>query len=152
MCGTITEDENVELENIKAGISKMSALNKQIKAIKQDLTMSGTEKADKIRPLQEQKTDVARQALGKEPIYTENSNDLDSLQFYPSRSSLSYNGYTLELTEDMKQEYMKLAYDTYKQYEKQGLYSEEYLDKLESKCKDYAKKTMFQKYRNKLSN
>ena len=32
--GTITEEENAELENIKAGISKLSALNKQIKAIK----------------------------------------------------------------------------------------------------------------------
>lgn len=150
--GTITEDENIELENIKAGISKMSALNKQIKAIKQDLKMSGTEKANKIRPLQEQKVDVARQALGKEPIYTKDANDLDTLQFYPSRSTLNYNGYALELTEDMKQEYMNLAYDTYKQYEKQGLYSKEYLKNLESKCKDYAKKTMFQKYKNKLSN
>ena len=149
--GTITEEENAELENIKAGINKLSALNKQIKAIKQDLTMSGEEKADKIRPLQEQKVDVARQALGKEPIYTENTDNLDSLEFYPSRSTLSYNGLTLELTEEMKQEYEDLAYNLYKKYEKQGLYSDEYLDKIKSKCKETAKKQLMQKYRSRLT-
>lgn len=148
--GTITEKENVELENIKAGISKLSALNKQIKAIKQDLTMSGAEKADAIRPLQEQKTDVARQALGKEPIYTENTDNLEALEFYPSRSTLSYNGLTLNLTEDMKQEYMNTAYTLYKQYKNQGLYSEDYLEKLKNKVKDAAKKSIMQKYKSKL--
>ena len=137
--GTITEEENAELENIKAGINKLSALNKQIKAIKQDLTMSGEEKADKIRPLQEQKVDVARQALGKEPIYTENTDNLDSLEFYPSRSTLSYNGLTLELTEEMKQEYEDLAYNLYKKYEKQGLYSDEYWTKLRANAKKQQK-------------
>ena len=149
--GTITEKEIEELENIKNGISKLSALNKQIKAIKQDLTMSGEEKAKQIRPLQEQKVDVARQSLGKNSIYTENTDELNSLEFYPSRSTLSYNGYTLELTEDMKQEYEDLSYDLYKKYKKQGLYSEEYLDKLKSKCKDVAKKQMMQKYKSKLT-
>lgn len=149
--GTITEKEIEELENIKNGISKLSALNKQIKAIKQDLTMSGEEKAEQIRPLQEQKVDVARQSLGKDSIYTENTDELNSLEFYPSRSTLSYNGYTLELTEDMKQEYEDLSYDLYKKYKKQGLYSEEYLDKLKSKCKDVAKKQMMQKYKSKLT-
>ena len=149
--GTITEKEIEELENIKNGISKLSALNKQIKAIKQDLTMSGEEKAKQIRPLQEQKVDVARQALGKEPIYTENTDNLDSLEFYPSRSTLSYNGLTLELTEEMKQEYEDLAYNLYKKYEKQGLYSDEYLDKIKSKCKETAKKQLMQKYRSRLT-
>ena len=148
--GTITEEENEELENIKAGISKLSALNKQIKAIKQDLTMSGTEKADAIRPLQEQKVDVARQALGKDTIYDENANVLEALEFYPSRSTLSYNGLTLNLTEDMKQEYMDRAYELYNQYLNQGIYSEEYLEKLKVKVKDAAKKEMIQKYRSQL--
>ena len=148
--GTITEEENEELENIKSGISKLSALNKQIKAIKQDLTMSGTEKADAIRPLQEQKTDVARQALGKDTIYTENADELEALEFYPSRSTLSYNGLTLNLTEEMKQEYMNRAYELYNQYVNQGIYNEEYLEKLKSKVKDAAKKEMIQKYRNQL--
>ena len=148
--GTITEEENAELENIKAGISKLSALNKQIKAIKQDLTMSGTEKADAIRPLQEQKTDVARQALGKDTIYTENADELEALEFYPSRSILSYNGLTLNLTEDMKTEYMNRAYELYNQYANQGIYSEEYLEKLKDKVKDAAKKEMIQKYKNQL--
>ena len=149
--GTITSEESKKLETLKQATSDMAALNKQIRAIKQDLTMSGTEKADKIRPLQEQKTDVARKALGKDSIYTTNSDDLDSLQFYPSRDVLSQSGYTLSLTEEMKKEYEELAYSQYKKYEKQGLYSEEYLDKLKSKCKDYAKSKLMQKYRSKLT-
>lgn len=148
--GIITSEEEKELENIKNGISKISAVNKQIKAIKQDLTMSGDEKANKIRPLQEQKVDIARQALGKDPIYATNTNDLDSLEFYPSRDLLSYNGYELELTEEMKQEYKDLAYNLYKRYEKQGLYNQDYLNKIKSKCKDIAKKQMIQNYRSKL--
>lgn len=149
--GTITEEESKQLETLTQATSDMAALNKQIKAIKQDLTMSGTEKADKIRPLQEQKTDVARKALGKETIYTTNSSDLDSLQFYPSRDVLSQSGYSLSLTEDMKKEYEELAYSQYKKYERQGLYSEEYLESLKSKCKDYAKSKLMQKYRSKLT-
>ena len=148
--GIITSEEEKELEDIKNGISKISAVNKQIKAIKQDLTMSGDEKANKIRTLQEQKVDIARQALGKDPIYATNTNDLDSLEFYPSRDLLSYNGYELELTEEMKQEYKDLAYNLYKRYEKQGLYNQDYLNKIKSKCKDIAKKQMIQNYRSKL--
>lgn len=149
--GTITSEENKQLETLKQATSDMAALNKQIKAIKKDLTMSGTEKADKIKPLQEQKTDVARKALGKDPIFTTRTSDLDSLQFYPSRDILSKNSYTLSLTEEMKKEYEKLAYSQYQKYKKQGIYSEEYLDKLKSKCKDYAKSKMMQKYKNKLT-
>ena len=148
--GTITEEENEELENIEAGISKISALNKQVKAIKQDKTMSGTDKADAIRPLQQLKTDVARQSLGKDTIYTTNTDELEALEFYPSRNELSYNGLTLNLTEEMKTEYMNTAYELYKNYTKQGLYSEEYLEKLKEKVKDVAKKTMLQKYKNQL--
>ena len=148
--GTITEEETQELEKIKDAVSKMAALNKQIKAIKQDENMSGDEKAEKIRPLQEQKTDVARQALGKAPIYTKNTEDLEALSFYPSRSELSLNGRTLELTEEMKKEYQDIAYEQYKKYEKQGLYSEEYLEKLKEKCKEVAKKQLMQKYKSQL--
>ena len=148
--GTITEEEEQELEKIKAGINKISSLNKQIKSIKQDSKMSGEEKADKIRILQKQKVDVARQALGKEPIYTENTDNLESLDFYPTRSTLSYNGLTLELTEEMKTEYMNIAYDLYKKYKNQGIYSKQYLEKLKDKVKEAAKKTIIQKYKSKL--
>lgn len=148
--GTITSEEEQELEKITSAISNISSINKQIKAIKADLTMSGDEKADAIRPLQEQKTDTARQALGKELIYEENESKIQSTQFYPSRDSLSQSGYTLELTEEMKKEYESLAYKKYRQYKKQGLYSKEKLEDLKVKCKDYAKSQLMQKYRNKL--
>ena len=47
-------------------------------------------------------------------------------------------------------EYEDLAYKKYNEYVKQGIYSDEYLEKLEDKCKDYAKKTMLQKYKSQL--
>ena len=70
--------------------------------------------------------------------------------FTPSSSSLSYNGYKLNLTPDMQQEYEKMASDMYKKYENQELYNEVALETLKSKVKDAAKKKMFAKYRSKL--
>ena len=149
--GTITQEESEQLERLEEATSNMANINKQIKAIKQDLSMSGTEKEELIRPLQEQKTDVARNALGKDLIYTQNISSLESLKFYPTRDTLSSNGYSLYLTEDMKKEYESLAYSQYQKYQKQGLYSEEYLEQLESKCKDYAKNYLMKKYKTKLT-
>ena len=70
--------------------------------------------------------------------------------FTPSSSSLSYNGYKLNLTPEMQQEYEKIASDMFKKYENQGLYNEEYLEKIKTKVKDAAKKKMMQKYRSQL--
>lgn len=148
--GTITSKEEEELERLTEAISIMATINKQIKEIKADLTTSGEEKAELIRPLQEQKTDTARQSLGKKIIYSENADKITSTKFYPSRSILSQNGYTLNLTEDMKKEYEDVAYSKYEQYSKQGLYSQEKLEQLESKCKDYAKQYLMKKYKSKI--
>ena len=148
--GTITSKETEELETITQAISQLSALNKQIKSIKADKKLSGDEKAEQIKELQKQKTDTARQALGKKLIYKDNQSKINSTKFYPSRSTLSLNGYSLTLTSDMMKEYENLAYKKYNEYAKQGIYSDEYLEKLEDKCKDYAKKTMLQKYKSQL--
>ena len=147
--GTITNEELSELENIKESLDKISSLNKQIREIKKSTELNGKEKEEQIRPLQEQKTDVAREGLGKELIYTEESK-INSLKFYPSSDKLMYNGYSLELTEEMKKEYQEIAYSAYKRYESQGLYNKDYLEKLEQKVKDYAKKTIIQKYKSNL--
>ena len=45
---------------------------------------------------------------------------------------------------------MNRAYELYNQYANQGIYSEEYLEKLKDKVKDAAKKEMIQKYKNQL--
>ena len=55
------------------------------------------------------------------------------------------------MTSDMKKEYEQLAYEQYQKYKSQGLYSDEYLEKLETKCKNYAKNYMLQKYQNQLT-
>lgn len=148
--GTITEEEQQQLDTIKEATSNMSSLNKQIKEIKKDLTLSGEEKAKQIKELQKQKTDTARQALGKDLIYSENESKIESTKFYPSRDTLSLNKMTLTMDSDMKKEYQEIASELYNKYANQGIYSDEKLKDIESKAKDYAKKQMMKKYRNKL--
>lgn len=147
--GTITEEETQELETITDAISNLSNLNKQIKEIKKDLSMSGKEKAEKIKLLQQEKTDTARKALGKEVIYPENESKIQSTQFYPNET-LKKSGYTLTLNTEQKKEYEELANSYYSKYEKQGIYNEEKLEDIKSKAKEYAKNEMFKKYKSEL--
>ena len=147
--GTITSEEEKELETIKSAISGMADLNKQIKEIKKNLTMSGTEKAEQIKILQQEKTDTARQALGKNLIHKENETKIESTQFYPN-DTLKKNGYSLTLNSEQKKEYEQYAYEFYTKYEKQGLYSEDKLKEIKTKAKDYAKNMMFKNYRSSL--
>ena len=149
--GTITSDEEMEYKNISAAKDSITDINKQIKEIKKDLTLSSSEKEKQILELQKQRTDTARQAMGKELINSENKSKIDSSKFYPSKDTISKNNYVLAMTSDMKKEYEQLAYEQYQKYKSQGLYNEEYLEKLEPKCKDYAKNYMLQKYQNQLT-
>ena len=149
--GTITSDEEMEYKNISAAKDSITDINKQIKEIKKDLTLSSSEKEKQILELQKQRTDTARQAMGKELINSENKSKIDSSKFYPSKDTISKNNYVLAMTSDMKKEYEQLAYEQYQKYKSQGLYNEEYLEKLETKCKDYAKNYMLQKYQNQLT-
>ena len=128
----------------------MSSLNKQIKEIKKSLTMSGEEKAEQIKELQKQKTDVARKALGKDLLYSENAEAVENVKFYPSRDTLTKSKRTLTLTPEMKKEYEQVAAEYYQKYEKQGIYSKEKLEDIESKAKDYAKNYMMKKYKSEL--
>lgn len=147
----LSNDEEEQLEKLKEATTNVSKINKQIKEIKKDLTMSGKEKAKKIKELQQQRTDIARGSLGKSVLYKENENNAESMKFYPSKDTISKNNYVLAMTSDMKKEYEQLAYEQYQKYKSQGLYNEEYLEKLETKCKDYAKNYMLQKYQNQLT-
>lgn len=146
--GTITDNEAEELETITNAIGNMSKLNKQIKEIKKDLSLSGKEKAEKIKLLQQQKTDTARQALGKDIIYPENENTIQDIQFYPSSSTLKKSGYSLELSSEQKKEYEQIASEYYNK--NKSMYNKEKQDDLKSKAKDYAKSQLIQKYKSNL--
>ena len=148
--GTITSKETEQLETITNAISEISKLNKQIREIKADTEMSGKEKAEQIKLLQQQKTDTARQALGKDLIYAENQSKIESTKLYPSRDTLTQNGRTLTMNAEMKKEYEQVANEYYNKYAKQGLYSKEKLEQIKGKSKDYAKKYMLKKYKNQL--
>ena len=71
-------------------------------------------------------------------------------RFTVAGSTVSMNGYKLDLTDEMRQEYEQIASEQYKKYESQGLYSEEKLKELKSKCKDYAKRQLMNKYKSQL--
>lgn len=148
--GTTTEEEEEELSTITAAISNMSKINKQIKEIKKDLTMSGKEKAEQIKELQKQRTDIARQGLGKDMLDESNTDKIETTSFYPTNSYLSMNNYRLDLTKEMKDEYADIASDFYRKYENQGLYSKEKLKEIKTQAKTYAKKTLMQKYKSQL--
>ena len=148
--GTITEEESQKLNTINSAVSNISKINKQIKEIKKDLTTDANTKADQIRALQSEKTDIARQALGKEPINSSNKTNIESTEFYNTSSTLKKNGYSLDMTSDMKKEYEQIAYDYYKRYESQGLYNEEKLKEIKTKAKDYAKNQLFSKYKSEI--
>ena len=147
--GTITSEEEEKLEAITEATSNMSKLNKQIKEIKKSLTLSADEKAEKIKALQQQKTDTARQALGKDLLYS-SSSEIESMKFYPNSDTLKQSNRTLALTSEMKKEYEEVASKYYKKYESHGLYSKEKLEQIKSNAKDYAKNYMMKKYKDKL--
>lgn len=145
--GTITDAETAELETITSAISNLSKLNKQIREIKADTSLSGEEKAKQIKVLQQEKTDTARKALDKELIYEENEQKIESTQFYPTNTELKNSGYVLTLTSKMKKEYEEYANNEYNRLKKQGLYTEE---KMIESAKKKAKAYMFSTYKNKL--
>ncbi len=148
--GTITKEEQEKLDKIKDAISNISKVNKQMKSIKADLTLSGEDKAKQIKELQKQRTDLARQALGKNILYPENEQNLKLIEFYPTQNSLSKNNYTLNLTDNMKKEYAQYVNSYYSRYQGQGIYSEDKLKEINKKAKDYAKEQLFDKYSSKL--
>ena len=145
----ITPDESKQLENIQDATSIISNINKKIKATKNNSNLSSKEKGEQIYKLQQQRTDTARQALGNDLI-SSSSDEIESSGFYPRTSTLSSNGYSLTLTNEMKTEYEKLAYESYQKYSKQNIYSSEYLQKIKQNCKNYAKQVLMKKYQNKL--
>lgn len=145
----ITPEESKQLENIQDATSIISNINKKIKVIKNNSNLSSKEKGEQIYELQQQRTDTARQALGKDLI-SSSSDEIESSGFYPRTSTLSSNGYSLALTNEMKTEYEKLAYESYQKYSKQNIYSSEYLQKIKQNCKNYAKQVLMKKYQNKL--
>ena len=148
--GTITTEESKQLETITEAISEISKLNKQIREVKADSNMSGKDKAEEIKLLQNQKTDTARKALGKEVIYSENEDKIKNTKLYPSSDTLRKNGYTLTMDSNMKKEYEEVANNYYQKYESQGIYSEKKLESIQENAKDYAKDYIMKKYKNKL--
>ena len=50
----------------------------------------------------------------------------------------------------MKKEYEEVATEYYQKYEKQGIYSEEKLEQIKQKAKDYAKNYLMKKYKSEL--
>ena len=96
----------------------MSDLNKEIKRVRNSLTLTSDQKRDRIKELQILRTDVARNALGKELINPESKEQVELYEYYPSKTTFKYEVHAnktveVEYTEDDMREYARIVKDTY---------------------------------------
>lgn len=82
--GRLTDEESLEYDKIKQGISTVTTINKQINEIDNDQTMSPEERAEKIRDLKLLRLDVGRYYNGKELVDETNKDEIVLMEYYPS--------------------------------------------------------------------
>ena len=119
--GRMTHDELQEYERLQTAKDILSKYNKQIKAIRNDSSLSAQQKKDKIDELQELRIDTARYYLGKTALDDSNIKTIETVEFYPAKDTYSYtvNKQKYELSfadEATKNEYAELFK---KEYEKE---------------------------------
>lgn len=113
-----SESELQTLEKLNSAKDTMSDLNKQIKGVRNSLTLTSDQKRDKIKELQILRTDVARNALGKELINPSAKEQVELYQYYPNKTIYKYEVHPnktveVEYTEDDMKEYARIVKDTY---------------------------------------
>ena len=116
--GEASETELETLEKLNSAKKTMSDLNKQIKRVRNSLTLTSDQKRDKIKELQILRTDVARNALGKELINPASKEQVELYEYYPSKTTFKYEVHAnktveVEYTEDDMREYARIVKDTY---------------------------------------
>lgn len=116
--GEASEVELETLEKLNSAKSTMSDLNKEIKRVRNSLTLTSDQKRDRIKELQILRTDVARNALGKELINPESKEQVELYEYYPSKTTFKYEVHAnktveVEYTEDDMREYARIVKDTY---------------------------------------
>lgn len=113
-----SESELETLEKLNSAKKTMSDLNKEIKKTRNSLTLTADQKRDRIKELQILRTDVARNALGKELINPASKEQVELYQYYPSKTTFKYEVHAnktveVEYTEDDMREYARIVKDTY---------------------------------------
>ena len=113
-----SETELETLEKLNSAKKTMSDLNKQIKGVRNSLTLTSDQKRDQIKDLQILRTDVARNALGKELINPASKEQVELYEYYPSKTTFKYEVHAnktveVEYTEDDMREYARIVKDTY---------------------------------------
>ena len=116
--GEATESDIEKLDNLEKATKTMSDLNKKIKTTRNSLTLNAEEKKNKIKELQELRTDTARYYLGKELINTQNEEQIKLYEFYPPSESYNYQPnkltkVTITLTEEEKKKYAEICKKEY---------------------------------------
>ena len=134
----------------------MSRVNKEIKAIKNDLSMNSKEKKEEIEKLQSIRTDIARYYLGKDLIKEENKEQIELYEYYPASDEYTYSPdkntkVKVQYTEIDKRKYAELC----KKYYEDSLEDEEKkasYKKMTEEEKEDKRKSLLTSARNKAKN
>lgn len=115
-----TEEQLKQLKQLNAAKETMSLLNKKMKAIRNDLSLSAKQKQKEILKLQELRTDTARYYLGKTLIKNTNKRQIELYEYYPASTEYKYkpkNGLqvNVQYTEKDQQRYAEIWKETYEE-------------------------------------
>lgn len=115
-----TDEQIEQLKKLNTAKETMSLLNKKMKAIRNDLSLSAKQKQKEILNLQELRTDTARYYLGKTLIKNINKRQIELYEYYPASTEYKYkpkNGLqvNVQYTEKDQQRYAEIWKETYEE-------------------------------------
>ena len=122
----LTLEEQETFNKLSQAKDDFSKINKQLKEVQNSLTMTSSEKREKIDELKALRTDVARYYLGKELIDSSHKKQIELYEFYPAQEEYTYTpkgGVKVKVQYDEK---AKIYYsETARKYYEEALAKEE---------------------------
>jgi len=119
--GRITQEQQEEYERLKVAKTSFNKISKQMKAIRQDSTMTTERKQEELSKLYELRTDTARYYLGKDLLNEENKAKVEQYKFYPASTTYKYEvgNKTVELSFESETIQKAYAEMLQKEYERE---------------------------------
>ena len=114
----LTTEEMENYDKLKKAKDTFLEINKRLKKTQNSLSMSASEKRQKIDELQALRTDTARYYLGKDLINEKNKMQIELYEYYPESDSYVYKPnkltkVTVEYTEEDKKKYAEICKEEY---------------------------------------
>lgn len=115
-----TEEQLKQLKQLNTAKETMSLLNKKMKAIRNNLSLSAKQKQKEMLKLQELRTDTARYYLGKTLIKNTNKRQIELYEYYPASTEYTYElknkiKVKVQYTEKDQQRYAEIWKETYEE-------------------------------------